>query len=396
MKDTNNRLLIVDDEVAIRDFFATVAEKLGFEVYATDNVDAFRDIVLEVAPTVIVLDLNMPSHDGIELMRILAEEKSSAKILLISGQDFRVLRAVERLGLSQGLQMAGTIQKPVMLTHLQETLTELMSRTITESDLAAAIASGDLVVHYQPKLTRIDDGDWRVSGAEALVRWNHAKYGMLMPDEFIQMAEETGLIAPLTDFVLKKSMEQNAIWADKGLILNIAVNISPRFLTDVEFPDKLAVLQQKYGVDSSRLTLEITETAAMTNLEVTMDILTRLRLKGVELSIDDFGTGYSSLKQLFCMPFSELKIDRSFVREISTSSDAQTIVKAMIQLAHNLNMTACAEGVENEEALAFLGSVGCDAFQGFLISEPISALKFEYLVSNWSNVGQQMLLTEIA
>ena len=177
-------------------------------------------------------------------------------------------------------------------------------------------------------------------------------------------------------------MEQNAVWAEKGLFLNIAVNIAPGFLTDVKFPDKLAVLQRKYGVDSSRLTLEITETAAMQNIEVTMDILARLRLKGVELSIDDFGTGYSSLKQLFYMPFSELKIDRSFVQEITGSSEARTIVKAMIQLAHNLNMIACAEGVESQDALEFLESVGCNAIQGFLICEPVSAAKFEQFVNN--------------
>ena len=396
MTDKTNRLLIVDDEASVRDFFSTVAEKLGFEVYATGNVDAFQNIVLEVAPTAIILDLNMPSHDGIELLRILAEEESSAQILLISGENGRILSAAERLGTSQGLQIAGTIQKPVMLRHLEDMLTGVMCRAITEADLAVAIESGDLLVHYQPKLTYVNEGDWCVSGAEALVRWQHAKYGMISPNDFIPMAEETGLIVPLTDFVLKKSLEQNAVWADKGLFLNVAVNIAPGFLTDVEFPDKLAVLQQKYGVDSSRLTLEITETAVMQNLEVTMDILARLRLKGVELSIDDFGTGYSSLKQLFCMPFSELKIDRSFVQEVSRSNEARTIVKTMVQLAHNLSMTACAEGVETQETLEFLESVSCNAVQGFLICEPVSAAKFEQFVGTWTHVGRQLLVAESA
>ncbi len=387
-----NRLLIVDDEPGIRDYLSAVSKGLGFEVLAIGNADEFYTAVGEFKPTAIILDLNMPGSDGIELLRYLAEEKSEAQILVISGEDSRVINAAERLGSAQGLQMAGVLQKPVLLSELEAVLGRVMRDTITEADLSEAIESGHLLIHYQPKLSHKGDGVWFISGAEALVRWRHARLGIVPPDSFITMAEETGLIAPLTDFVLRETMQQNAIWSEHGLDTDIAVNIAPQLLGDVGFPDKLSLLLDEYDLDGSRLTLEITETAAMKNVDKMMDIFTRLRLKGIKLSIDDFGTGYSSLKQLFYMPFNELKIDRSFVKEIPTSDEAKVMVKTMVQLANNLEMTACAEGVETQEVLDFLEIAGCQSIQGFFVCKPVSATEFEKFVTDWNDCGGNGLI----
>ncbi len=392
MNTLSNRLLIVDDESGIRDYLSAVSQGLGFEVRAIGNADEFSTAVDEFKPTAMILDLNMPGSDGIELLRYLAEEKSEAQILVISGEDSRVINAAERLGSAQGLQMAGVLQKPVLLAELEAVLSRVMRETITEADLSEAIESGHLLINYQPKLSHNGNGVWSISGAEALVRWRHPELGIIPPDSFIPMAEETGLISPLTDFVLRETMQQNAVWSEHGLGTDIAVNIAPQLLGDVEFPDRLSALLNEYDLDGSKLTLEITETAAMKNVDTMMDIFARLRLKGIKLSIDDFGTGYSSLKQLFCMPFNELKIDRSFVMEIPKSNEAQAMVKTMIQLADNLNMTACAEGVETQEVLDFLELAGCQSIQGFFICEPVAAIEFEKFVRVWNDDGGSALV----
>jgi EAL domain-containing protein (putative c-di-GMP-specific phosphodiesterase class I) len=334
----------------------------------------------------------MPGSDGIELLRHLAKQESEAQVLVISGEDVRVLNAAERLGSSQGLNIAGALQKPVLLPVLEAALKRIMGETVTEADLLVAIETGRLLLHYQPKLRFDGKSAWSVSGGEALVRWHHPVLGLLMPGSFIPMAEEAGLIGPLTDFVLREALQQIELWSKQGLDTNIAVNIAPQLLIDVEFPDRLSLLMRQFDVDGSSLTLEITETAATENVDTMMDIMTRLRLKGIKLSIDDFGTGYSSMKQLFCMPFSELKIDRSFVMEIPESSDARAMVKTMIHLAGNLGMTACAEGVESQEVLDFLELAGCHSIQGFFICEPVPAVEFDEFVDAWTSTGAQALI----
>jgi EAL domain-containing protein (putative c-di-GMP-specific phosphodiesterase class I)/CheY-like chemotaxis protein len=392
MRGISNRLLIVDDEASIRDYLCTVGEQLGFQVRAIAAAEELAAELKDFGPTALILDLNMPGSDGIELLRYLAKEKSDAQILVISGEDVRVLNAAERLGCSQGLRMAGALQKPVLLNDLETALSRVMRETVTESSLREAIDNGELRLHYQPKLRFDGRSVWSISGGEALVRWHHPQQGILMPDRFIPLAEATDLIGPLTDYVLREALEQSRRWLDQGLDANIAVNVSPQSLDDVDFTDRLSELLSQYGVAGSRLTLEITETAATKNVEAMMDILARLRLKGIRLSIDDFGTGYSSMKQMFRMPFTELKIDRSFVMEIPTSSDARAMVKTMIQLADNLGMTACAEGVESQDVLDFLELAGCHAIQGFFICKPVPAVEFEEFVSSWNSNGGHGLI----
>ena len=385
MIDPDNRLLMIDDEPAICTFVGVVAKRLGFDFRHTVNADEFRRLVNDFAPTALVLDLNMPHVDGIELLRFLANSQCRAPILVISGEDSRVLAAAERLGTSQGLKMADTLQKPILLPVLKAALGAVMQQTITVSSLRKAIERNELRLHYQPKLARRGDGIWALDGAEALVRWRHSEFGIVMPGDFIPLATQGGLISAITDFVLREAVEQLAHWRDRGLVLNIAVNIPPDLLTDVEFPDRLSILLRQYHLEGSHLTLEVTESAAMQDADTVMDILTRLRLKGVQVAIDDFGTGYSSLKQLFYMPFSELKIDGSFVTEIDKSNEARIIVRTMIQMGHNLGLSICAEAVETQETLNFLEAERCDKVQGYFFSRPTDAVELEKFARIWSD-----------
>lgn len=376
-----NRVLIVDDEPGIRDFVATVAEGLGFEARGAGDAEEFRRMIRDFAPTAVVLDLNLPDADGVELLRFLAEEKCRAKILIASGVDTRVLSTVGRLGTTLGLNVITTLQKPIMIDTLEDALHKAMDCAIGEYELQEAIASKQLQVYFQPKIHLQGRHAGSMKGAEALLRWHHPKLGSLLPCEFLPLAEKSGLLKALTDYVLQETVMQLREWKDSGLDVNVCINMPPQFITDLRLPDRLCSLLREFGLDSSSLTLEITEDAAMNATEVTMDILSRLRLKGVSLSIDDFGTGYSSLKQLFHLPFSELKIDRSFVSEVLESEEARTIVKVMIQLAHSLHMTVCAEGVESPEGLEFLAAEGCDSAQGYTISVPLSAEGLRKFVS---------------
>jgi EAL domain-containing protein (putative c-di-GMP-specific phosphodiesterase class I) len=384
--DGANRLLVIDDQADLCEFISEAATVLGFEARAVTEPDAFRRAVEEFQPTVVVLDLQMPSADGIELLRFLGERGSKAQVLVASGMDQRVLATAEQIGRAQGLNMLGALQKPILLADLEATLRRcLRSDTpISHDALVTALDQREIEVHYQPKATRVAPGRWIVEGVEALARWYHPQLGVISPVRFIPMAEKSGLIRQLTEQVLEISLQQCRAWDEAGLQLSVAVNLSPQLLNDLSFPDHVARMASQVGADARRIIFEVTESAAMFDPGTTMDVLTRMRVKNFGLSIDDFGTGYSSLKQLYLMPFSELKIDTSFVRDVFAHEDARTMVETMVLLAHKLRLTACAEGVESQEVLDFLDSVGCDRAQGYFIGRPMTGESLAAAVREWN------------
>ena len=379
------RLIVVDDEPDVCDFIREVAEESGFDVAVAGNQEEFSASRRSFAPSLIILDLHMPGGDGIQILRQLAEEKSEAQILLVSGLDSRVRNAALRLGKTHGLNMLGTLQKPIALSDLKDIFqrTKPAERSITETDLRDAIAAEQLLVHYQPKINVRSDRSWETDSLEALVRWSHPQYGLIFPDEFLPLAERNRLFFSLTDYVLRAALQQVRAWEKEGFTLSVAVNLAPRLLDDLELPDRYSDIVNEFGIKTSRVIFEITETEAMADVTRSMDILTRFRLKGFELSIDDFGTGYSSLIQLYRMPFSEIKIDKSFVMEVDENEEASVIVRAINDLAHNLGLTVCAEGVETQEALDLLRSVGCEKAQGYYMSRPVPADEISSLLTDW-------------
>lgn len=383
---SENRLLIMDDDRDVAAFFGTVGEGMGFEVLALHDPNRFFDSVSSFDPNLMLLDLQMPGRDGIELLRELGHRQCSANIFIASGLDSRVLMTAEQLGRSLGLNMAGSFCKPIGLEELQQLLLthKHEQRIITAGQLAEAIEGGHLVVHYLPKVTFKGPGRWIIEGAEALVRWEHAEYGLLYPDEFLGLAEKTGLITGLTDFVFRAAMQQARVWFQNGLYMELGLNLSAQFLGDLEFPDRLLTLVRENDLDPSMVTLELTETAAMQDPDVTMDILTRLRVKNINLCLDDFGLGYSSLTHLYRMPFSEVKLDNSFINDMRTSPDAQALVEGLIYLSHKLKIRACAEGVEDEATMVLLEGMGCDKMQGHYVGAAMRAKELADLVETWN------------
>ena len=257
-----------------------------------------------------------------------------------------------------------------------------MPKTLLGVDLAEGIATGQLFLEYQPKL---DCRLGRITAVEALVRWRHPVHGIVQPDQFVKLAEETDRIHLLTDWVVGAAAKQAAAWHAENLALEVAVNISAKDVQDIDLPERLHQHCQAAGVDPSSMMLELTETGAMREAVQMLDVLTRLRLKGFKLSIDDFGTGYSSLVQLQKMPFSEVKVDGSFVMQMTRDPGCRVIVEIIIDLARKLGLRSVAEGVEEQAALNTLIEMGCDMAQGYYLSRPIAAERIAEFVRGFDS-----------
>jgi diguanylate cyclase (GGDEF)-like protein len=255
-----------------------------------------------------------------------------------------------------------------------------------ETTLRRAIQNHEFLIHYQP---RVSVDSLEITGVEALVRWHHPQLGLVSPAEFIPLAEDTGLILPIGQWVLKEACLQNKRWQDQGFVpIRMAVNISARQLHDQGFADTVIRILKESNLAPQHLELELTESSIMQNAELAADVLSRLKSMGINISIDDFGTGFSSLASLKRLPIDALKIDKSFVSEAPSEPDDAALVMAIVTLAHNLRLKVIAEGVETEEQLRLLHLLRCDEIQGSLFSKPLPADALESLLESHS--GKQV------
>lgn len=254
-----------------------------------------------------------------------------------------------------------------------------MERMTLQNDLRAGIGRDELVLHYQPKIDLTTD---RISGVEALVRWQHPQRGLLFPDDFLPLAEQAGLIKPLTDWVLHAALRQCKQWENAGLDLTVSVNASSTNLQDPSFPDAVDAALRASGVGAHKLEVEITETSIMVEPPRAIAAITKISALGVQIIIDDFGTGYSSMAYLKRLPIAKIKVDKSFVRDMLNDQSDAVIVRSIIGLGHNLGLNVVAEGVENDEIWDRLKTLGCDSAQGYCMSRPIPAADIPDWVRN--------------
>jgi EAL domain-containing protein (putative c-di-GMP-specific phosphodiesterase class I) len=373
------RLLVVDDELVQRLIVGRTAQSLSFKVDFAGEIGEAGALLCDHVYDVIVLDLSLGRHDGVELLRTIAASGSDPAIILISGFNERVRASASHVAEALSIRVVGTLSKPLdieaLRTHLLADPPCLKKGAPAElpieaDELAAALSKGEIRCAFQPKIA-LSSG--RPCGAEALARWTSPLHGAVPPDLFVGLAERTGQIDRLTDLMLRQALHACANWRFAVPAMTVAVNLSPDSLNDLALPDRIETMLAERGLPSEALIIEITETRAMPKLAVAADVLTRLRIKGIQLSIDDFGTGYSSLLSLLNMPFTELKIDRSFVQRCAADADSWKIVRASVSLAHELGMRVVAEGVETAGIEERLRQIGCDVVQGWLHASAMAA-----------------------
>lgn len=380
----SSRLLAVDDNPDVCFTICAIAEQIGFEARSATTHREYLHHLQTWHPTHLLIDLQMPEVDGIQTLQHLATQKSKAAIIVSSGLGSRILEAAARAAAENGLNVLGTLSKPFTPRQLRQLLQSNRDSArkdptitayprasaefqVTEQTLNEALRNRHIQVHYQPKIACDDE---TLIGFEGLARWYEPGIGMIRPDNFIPLAEETGLIHPLTRQVFEHALSWFGGYFHNSDV-SIALNVSAKVLSDPKLPEWIAQQCKHFGVAPEQVILEITETASMQNPVAMVEILTQLRIKGFGLSIDDFGVGYSSLVQLARLPFSEMKIDKMFVTTAATSAESQKIASAIVELARALGLHVTAEGVEDDWTLNFLRDIQCDAAQGYAIARPM-------------------------
>ncbi len=391
------KILIVDDDPFMLKVVGRALAKLDFEQVISCESGCQALVMLEEETPVVDLilcDLNMPEMDGVEFIRHLAERRYPSALILISGEDVRILQTAEKLARTHQLTVLGHLQKPVDPEKLKRLIDlgatrpdakpnqpNLARPVVNVEELRQAIFGGELVNFYQPQVivaTR------QVIGVESLVRWRHPRDGWVGPNRFIRVAERHGLIDDLTQCVVAQAVIQASAWRDLGLPLKVAINISMDNLSRLNFPEFMAAQVAAADVNPANIVLEITESRLMKDPLKSLDILARLRLKRFSLSIDDFGTGYSTMAQLRDIPFDELKIDRGFVHGASRDSFIRVIFAASQRMAEQLGMRIVAEGVEDQEDWDYIANSSCHLAQGYYIAKPMPAAELPNWIERWN------------
>jgi EAL domain-containing protein (putative c-di-GMP-specific phosphodiesterase class I)/FixJ family two-component response regulator len=390
-KRADRPLLILDQDADHAHELAAIASEHGFEAsIATDLGEFHRK--RDNSTRVIILDLEIDPSDGIEIIRGLAGDNCEASLIIIGDIDRRILNAAERLGRARGLTVAGVLPKPVNRFGLLRLLDravegrrgykdQAVDIDLDKEDLEKCMDSDGIEVQYQPK---IDVRTLEFVAVETLVRMRHPTHGVLEPASFLAQIEKSGLIARMTQEVARQAIAQSADWARQSLNLQVAINVSPLLLTDLDLPETFADLTDEFGLDRDEVVLEITESWASQDDIAALDILTRLRMKGFHLSIDDFGTGYSTMAQLNELPYSEMKLDQTFIRNCVRDAEARAIVESSIELGHKLGMKVVAEGIEKQEDWDLISDLRCDEGQGYFIARPMKASSIPDWLSHWN------------
>ena len=387
--------MLLDDDPFMLRLLSMQLTQLGYtQVVACASGAAALQRVSEpqAAVNLILLDVNMPEMDGVEFIRRLMDAHFRGSIILVSGEDERLLESVQKLIEAHQLTALGHLQKPVGPEQLAALLKRfepnpdrarrhrIQTRVYGVEQLREAIANAELINYYQPK---VNLATRQVVGVESLVRWRHSTDGLIFPDQFIELAAEHGLLTEITRQVLTMALSQARAWKQVGQELPVAVNVSMDDLGALDFPDVAATIARSMGIEPNLVTLEVTEGQVMRKLSTVLDVLSRLRLKRFRLSIDDFGTGHSSLAQLRDLPFDELKVDRGFVQGACTDETKRAICSASLRMAHQLKLQVVAEGIEDRAHWDLLQQMGCDVGQGYFIARPMPTEDIVGWISAW-------------
>tara|TARA_R110000850_G_scaffold273659_1_gene410327 strand:+ start:304 stop:1512 length:1209 start_codon:yes stop_codon:yes gene_type:complete len=375
--------LIIDDDLDVQLLSKMLLRQQGYEVVTAGSLGQLARQPALLNAELILLDFGLGEFTGLDILDYLHDLRLKAPILLISSCSQETAASVIAAGKSMGFHMLGFLPKDKLLTDLALFIEPLKTAhpTLTSDDLAKAIREKQLFLAFQPQVDlQQSPQQGHVIGVEALVRWQDPERGVIYPDSFIPLAEQSGLMIPLTWYVIDLALQQQAQWLSQGWNLNLSINITAAFIQEEGMLEVFDQLTQQHQTVMSRLTLELTETVGVECLGYARHILKALQDRGCKIALDDFGTGHSSLKQLYRLPFSELKIDRSFVSHIDHDKNAFAITASIIDLGKRLGLAVVAEGIETAAQHTMLVEAGCAVGQGYFISRPLTSAAFSALM----------------
>jgi EAL domain-containing protein (putative c-di-GMP-specific phosphodiesterase class I) len=387
-------VLVIDDDPLQREVLTQILVRAGqgFVLNAASGKVAL-DYMAAYGPRIglVICDLQMPGMDGMELLRHIGESIHKPAVIISSATESRILSSVELMVKAVGLNVLGSLPKPVSREAMNRLLDRylhapevapLANRVILRtSDIDHAFEAGEFEPYFQPKVSLATG---KLIGVEALSRWMHPEHGVLRPADFMPLIESQNKLGKLTRSVIASAIRHAADWKNNGRPLTININLSLSAIDNVSLVEDTLALLSTHGMKPRDLTFEIVETAAMTDVGRTLEIMNRLRLNGFGLSIDDFGTGYSSFEQLSRIPFTELKIDRSFVHGAAQAPRLAALVRSCIDLAARLNLNVVAEGVESEDDWEFLLNAGANEAQGYFIATPMPGNRLLSWADRWT------------
>lgn len=399
----NTNIYIVDDEPDQVDMLVEMLSLVGLNATGYTSPALFIEQSI-TENDIVLLDLNMPLMDGIEVMRVLHDNACKPDYLLMSGFDERVLHSAKQFADAKKITVKGTFSKPLdirpFISFIESLYQDKVSSlstlnkpynapentlNISLSELKQSLKEHRFTLFYQPKI-HLQSGC--LQGFEALVRLNHPEKGLVFPDQFIELAEQSSLISEITNEVITQVISDYPQFIQAGITPKISINISAQDLMDLNMPERLESMLKKANIAPDLITVELTESSILSSVSDSLDILSRMRMKGFPISIDDFGTGHSSLVQLYRIPFTELKIDQHFVMQMMTDDEAISIVKICILLAKELKMSTVAEGIEDQSTFDKLKELGCEIGQGYFMSKPLPIND----IFDWVSKNKQTLL----
>jgi EAL domain-containing protein (putative c-di-GMP-specific phosphodiesterase class I) len=323
----------------------------------------------------------MPGMDGMEFIRHVGERGTGASLILMSSLEPSLVASVEGMARAYGVHLLGAIEKPANAKKLAAVIgRHSLARNargpvvvVTAEEVAAGIRANQFEAFFQPK---VDPRTLEVKGAEAIARWRHPQLGIITPRSFMSSLEASGMVDDLTNVITSQAARHCRSWREAGLDVTVSVNLSLVSLADVRLADRMLALVEAEGLDPCHMIFEVTESAAASDEGKALENLSRLRMKGFGLSIDDYGTGYSSMSRLSRIPFTELKIDKSFVKNASHSPSSRAILESSLEMALKLGIDAVAEGVETQVEWDLVRSLDCPLAQGYFIGKPMEVMQF--------------------
>ncbi len=384
-------ILILDDDPLQLKLLARTLNSLGYtQLLGCTSAAAALNALSTPGRSIglILLDLNMPGVDGIAFLKLLAERRAETPVVLVSGEDERLIESAARFGVSQNIKILGAVTKPVLPAELQTVLEHwekpaaepASAKQYPAEEIARAVLDGELIPYVQP-IVHLSTG--ALAGVETLVRWQHPRDGLVMPGQFVSVAEERGLIRDITELMVRAAVAQGREWRDQGLEVFVAVNVTMGDLTRVDFADFVFSALDRSGLPPSDLVLEVSEQRFAQDPDTALAALSRLHMRRITLAIDNFGIGSSSLAQLRDLPFDAVKVNGSFVHGAGSNAVLGAIVNSSIDLARQLGMRTVAEGVEDSADWVSLRASACELAQGWFIGAPMAPAELPGWLLTW-------------